>query len=55
MVEHVFDNTLKSEIIKYVFVGTCDLEIYNLMRERGANVIMTSENIKGLQIEYMEA
>ena len=26
MVEHVFDNTLKSEIIKYVFVATCDLK-----------------------------
>ena len=55
MVEHVFENTLKSEIIKYVFVATCDLEIYNLMRERGANVIMTSRKHKRATDRVYEA
>ena len=55
MVEHVFENTLKSKIIKYVFVATCDPEIYNLMRERGANVIMTSRKHKRATDRVYEA
>tara|TARA_B100000989_G_scaffold295514_1_gene276789 strand:- start:402 stop:1130 length:729 start_codon:yes stop_codon:yes gene_type:complete len=55
MVEHVFENTLKSKIIKHVFVATCDLEIYNLMRERGANVIMTSRKHKRATDRVYEA
>ena len=55
MVEHVYENTLKSEIIKYVFVATCDLEICNLMRERGANVIMTSRKHKRATDRVYEA
>ena len=46
MIEQVFESTLKSKIINYVFVATCDLEIYNLMKKRGA------KNIRELQIEY---
>ena len=55
MVEHVFENTLKSKIIKHVFVATCDPEIYNLMRERGANVIMTSRKHKRATDRVYEA
>ena len=55
MIEHVFENTLKSKIINYIFVATCDLEIYNLMRKKGANVIMTSKKHKRATDRVYEA
>ena len=55
MIEQVFESTLKSKIINYVFVATCDLEIYNLMKKRGANVIMTSKKHKRATDRVYEA
>lgn len=42
MIEHVYFNTLKAKIINHIFIATCDIEIFNLMKSVGADVIMTS-------------
>ena len=55
MIEHVYENTLKSKLVKYIFIATCDVEIFNLMKKKGANVIMTSRKHKRATDRVFEA
>jgi len=55
MIEHVYENTLKSKLVKYFFIATCDLEIFHLMKKKGANVIMTSRKHKRATDRVYEA
>ncbi len=55
MIEHVYENTLKSKMIKHVFVATCDLAISRLMKKKGAKVILTSKKHKRATDRVYEA
>lgn len=55
MIEHVYENTLKSKLVNFFFIATCDQEIFNLMKKKGANVIMTSRTHKRATDRVYEA
>jgi len=46
MIQHVYDNVSKCEILEKVYVATDDHRIADAVKDFGGNVLMTSENHK---------
>ncbi len=43
MIGHVYDQVIKSKLIDYVAIATCDNEIYDYINSIGGNAVMTGD------------